>query len=332
MSGASIGRPTASHGSKVEDLVIQIPEIRDLDSPPGDLILKVQCLLENRKPTYGNYSHLSYKKLKSDWDNIVAGIRWTTQILDNLRIWNSRQLPTAVPLRVLPTLHRYIPKGGTERAIAIRLVRKYLWWSFLTDRYWRQANDRLKADYDVLVMVLKGEKNESDVPVFGGKKPDKGDIEDAGWPATRGMLNRAILAVCSLEGARDIASDKELKRNNKADYHHIFAKALRKKLGKNPNLALNCMFLDPPTNKGWAKKWPGDFLLETIQNSGFGEEEAEGEVRKRLKTHLLPEDELISARQKSGADLGQAYEDFLDARTDMVMDRIQKLLNDGELD
>ena len=290
--------------NKVDDLVSEVPAIRDLDSPVGDLVLKVQCLLENKKPTYGNYKDLNYERLNKDWDNIVAGIRWTTGVLDKLRIWNTQRLPTSVPLRVLPALHRHIPESGTAHAAAMRLVKKYLWWSFLTDRYERQANDRLKADYDALVAVLAGKKDDSDVPVFGSNKPAEDAIKDAGWPTTRGILNRAILAACSLEGARDIASNKELKQDSKADHHHIFPKAVLRRLGEEPNLVLNCMLLDPPTNKGWSKKWPGDFLLETIRNSEFTGNNAEKEVKKRLKTHLLPEGELIAARQGSGTNLG----------------------------
>lgn len=315
---------------KVDDLGNQVPLIKDLDSPVGDLVLKVRCLLENKKPTYGNYRHLNYEELNEDWDNIVEGIKWTTQVFGDLKIWNSRQLPTAVPLRVLPALHRHIPKSGTKHAIAMRLVKKYLWWSFLTDRYERQANDRLKADYDALVTVLKEESDESVVPAFGSNIPAEGDIKDSGWPTTRGILNRTILAASSLGGARDVASDKELKQSSRADHHHIFPKSVLRKLSKNPNLALNCMFLDPPTNKGWAKKWPGDFLLETIQNSGFEGEEAKKEVKKRLKTHLLPAKDLIAVKEGAGIDLAQAYDAFLERRADMVMGRIENLLKVGE--
>lgn len=317
---------------KVDDLVIQVPTIKDLDSPVGDVVLKIWCLLEDRKPTYGNYRRLNYKKLSEDWDKIVAGIGWTVEVLDDLRIWNTQRLPTTVPLRVLPAIHSYIPKSGTAHATAMRLVKKYLWWSFLTDRYERQANDRLKEDYDALVAVLTKGENEASVPAFRSDRPDEDAIKDAGWPRTRGILNRAILAACSLGGARDIASNKELKQDSKADHHHIFPKAVLNKRQKDPNLALNCMLLDPPTNKGWSKKWPGDFLMETIQNSGYRGESAEKEVKKRLKTHLLPEDELIAVRERAGVDLGEAYDRFLNKRSTMVMERIEKLLKDGELD
>ena len=321
---------------KVDELVSQVPAIGDLDSPAGDLVLKVQCLLENKKPTYGNYRRLDYQKLNKDWDNIVAGIRWTAEVLSDLRVWNAQRLPTAVPLRVLPALHRHIPRSGTEHATAMRLVKKYLWWSFLTDRYERQANDRLKEDHDALVAVLTKGEDEANVPAFQSTKFIKDDIKNTRWPKARGILNRAILAACSLGGARDIASNKELKQDSKTDYHHIFPKAVlrppgKEPIGEEPNLALNCMLLDSPTNKVWAKKWPGDFLLQTIQASGFSGKNAEEKVKKRLKTHLLPAEDLVAVQEGSGIDLAQAYDAFLNRRADMVMDRIEKLLTLGEL-
>ena len=141
----------------IDELKDDIPSIVSLEEPVGDLVLKVQCLLEGKKPTYGYYSKLDFESLKNNWPRIQAGIEWATETLSEFNIWDARRLPTAVPLRVLPALHQDIPKSGHARAQAMRLVRRYLWYSFLTDRYDRQANDRLKEDHDALVKVLKNE-------------------------------------------------------------------------------------------------------------------------------------------------------------------------------
>ena len=112
---------------KISDLISNVPAIESLDSPVEELVLKVQCLLEGKRPTYGNYVQLDFRKLNEDWENIVQGIAWTTEVLGDLRIWNEQRLPTTVPLRVLPALHRYIPQSGTAHATAMGLVKKYLW-------------------------------------------------------------------------------------------------------------------------------------------------------------------------------------------------------------
>ena len=316
---------------KVDDLINEVPAIEALDSQVGDLLLKVQCLLENKRPTYGNYENLNFTQLTKDWGQISEGVKWTTELLGDLRIWNEQQLPTAVPLRVLPALHRHIPRNGAGRAKALRLIRKYLWSAFLTDRYEIQANDRLKVDHDTLVSVLNENKKESDVLTLQCEPPTVEAIKKAGWPKTRSRLSRAILVACSLGGAKDIASNEESKQASEVDYHHIFPTAALRPTQVNDNLALNCMLLDPPTNREWSKKWPGDFLLLTIRNAGFEGDEAEEEVKKRLATHLLPEDQLLAVRERSGTDLALAYDEFLDCRAKMVEARIKHLLSKGEL-
>ena len=316
---------------KVDDLICGVPEIEALDSQVGDLILKVQCLLENKRPTYGNYSELDFTELARDWGQISEGVKWTTDLLGYLQIWNEQQLPTAVPLRVLPALHRHIPQSGAKHAQAIRLVKRYLWSAFLTDRYERQANDRLRVDHNALVDVLKGKKIESDVPALKYGPPTINAIKEAGWPKKQGILSRAILVACSLGGARDIASDEELKQTSKVDYHHIFPTAALPSQAED-DLALNCMLLDPSTNKEWSAKWPGDFLRLAIQNAGFEGDEAEEEVKKRLATHHLPADQLLAVQEGSRTNLSVAYAAFLNYRAKMVKARIEHLLKKGELD
>ena len=316
--------------NKVEELKEDVPTIEDLESEVGDLVLKVRCLVTGKKPTYGNYAKLDFKALKNDWKKIIDGITWTTQMLSELHIWDDKRLPTVVPLRVLPALHRHIPERGASHAKAIRLIKKYLWWSFLTDRYERQANDRLKEDFDTLVDVLQGKKDELDVPAFSCDKPTKMNIKAAGWPKARGLLSRAILVACSLSGAKDIASNRPLRKGQNVDHHHVFPIGALKTSKKEPNFALNCMLLEPLTNKEWAKKWPGDYLIEMVTASGGSWSNPEKEVENRLETHLLPPENLIPIKETPRVDIGKPYNAFLERRAELVMMRIEALLINGE--
>ena len=61
-----------------------------------------------------------------------------------------------------------------------------------------------------------------------------------------------------------------------------------KAIQEKANYALNCMLLEPYTNREWAKKWPGDYLIEMVNDSEKHWDNPEEEVEKRLDTHLIP--------------------------------------------
>lgn len=165
------------------------------------------------------------------------------------------------------------------------------------------------------------------MPVFKSERPNEEDIKEAGWPKGRGRLSRAILVACSLDGAMDIASNRSVLQKEKVDHHHIFPKAPLKATEREPDLALNCMLLEPLTNKEWSKKWPGDYLIEMVDASKFPDPEKE--IANRLNTHLLPAQKLISTKDDPESDLGSLYDEFLHERVKLVMKRINKLLARG---
>ena len=319
---------------KTDELKNKIPIIENLDPDVGDLVLKIHCVMSDKVPTYGQYKALDFDDLLLQWPKIVEGINWTVEHLNKLYIRTGKRLPTAVPLRVLPALYQHIPKRGQKHARAMRIVKKYLWWAFLSDRYQKQANHRLKEDYDDLSAYIKKEKNEEDIRIFKSTTPDKETIKTEGWPKSRGILSRGILTACSLGGAKDITSARDLAESDDIDFHHIFPVAILKKFEIKPDVALNCMLLDPSTNKEWAKLLPGDFLRKAIAESGCGKPERE--IKKRLKTHLLNHEHLlpveadnIDTNDKNAIE--KAFSKFLDSRATEVMSRINVLLEKGDL-
>ena len=323
----------------VDSLAKKVPGIVDLEGEDGigDLALKIGCLSQNKKPTFGNYRRLNMASLKENWEELCKGVKWAVGVLNKEKIWFERYLPSSVPLRVLPALFPYMPKHGDDRAKADRLVRQYLWRAFFTDWYERQANDRLKKDYDALKEALdrKTFKCPPTGNIFGRSLPDAQQLLDEGWPKEKGILKRAILAVCLREGARDVASDREISREAiresapryERQYHHVFPRALlRKKANEsNPDLALNCMLLEEPTNNAWRDQWPGDYILERIRESGLEGEKANDALRSRLKSHLVPPDLIIKAVAKSQMPLAKTYEDFLQQRAEIIAEKIKQL-------
>ena len=294
----------------------------------GDLVLKVACLFQGKMPTYGNYRNLDMQLLMDQHDKILSGIKWATEIVNKQKIWKERQLPTSVPLRVLPALHQFLPQHGDDRAKADRLVIQYLWRSFFTNRYDRQANSRLKKDYDALRRSLENKKYSCSAEIFSEPLPKKEDLLSEGWPRSRGIRKRAIIAICNKQGARDVASNVELNSVNNRHYHHIFPRGLFKRLNiKNcdPELALNCMLIDEPSNLDWSARWPGDYILERIENSGLSGKDAKQELRSRLESHLLPSDIIVNATEDKKKLAANIYKNFLNKRANLVVDRMKEL-------
>ena len=320
----------------VEQVKESVPELETLNPTKiGDLVLKSECVTQDKKPTYGGYMDIDFSKLNDERSERIKAIGWTVDQINRLKIWKNRQLPTAVPLRVLPSLYKYMPNRGTEVGRAMKIIRIYLWSAFLTDRYDRQANDKLKIDFDCLRDSLRNPTKEPQVPALSSAPPTIDEIKSAGWPKSRSRLSRAILAVCCQSGARDIASNEEIGPDGHDDYHHIFPKSILRPLDCDADLAVNCMLLTEHTNRRqWLKKFPGDFLI-SMQEGAIMKQSVPsptGEIKARLATHHVPEEMLLSVTKSATQDIKAAYDQFVIERAEMIKARIANLLAKGEIE
>lgn len=323
--------------SFVDEVKASTPELEALNpNRIGDLILKSECVTQDMKPTFGNYLELDFHEFSGNKNNRIDAIRWAAGEINRLKIWKNRQLPTVIPLRVLPSLHQHIPRDGTPHARAMKIIRRYLWCSFLTDRYDRQANDRLKIDYDELCDVLQDPNKEpTSIPALSANPPTFNEIKNARWPRSRSRLSRGILAVCCQGGARDIASNQEIGPDGHDDYHHIFPKATLKDSTCEADLVVNCMLLTVHTNRRqWLKKLPGDFL-DSMKNDAIMRQSVTDPavaIKSRLATHHVPVDLLMNVKESPTIEIKTIYHRFIDARAEMIQARIDKLLREGEVE
>ncbi len=318
----------------VEEVRESVPELEVLNPTKlGDLLLKSECVEQGNKPTYGGYMKIKFSKINDERAKRIEAISWTVNQINRMKIWKNRQLPTAVPLRVLPSLYKYMPAHGTEFARAMKIIKIYLWSAFLTNRYDRQANDKLKADYDCLRDSLKDPT--AAIPAISAAPPTVAEIKNARWPKSRSRLSRAILAVCCQGGARDIASNEEIGPDGHDDYHHIFPRATLRKLDCDPDLAVNCMLLTEHTNRRqWLNKLPGDFLVSMQEDAIMKQSvpNPTSEIKTRLATHLVPEEMLLNVTKSANQDIKAAYDQFVTARAKLIEARIARLLDKGEIE
>jgi len=325
----------------IERLQEEVPEIDSIEGKTtrsggiGNMALLGSCLIQGIRPTFSNFMKLDMSKLSEDWDVFCDGVKGTVELLDDLKIYNGKVLPTHVPLRVLPALWREIPEGGDARADAMRIIRAYLWRSFCTQRYSRQANNRLHADFERMKKLFRDENFPPADKVFTAKDdfavPSADDLLHHGKGAL-GVITNGILVASIQGGGNDIADGEKYSRSNcdSRQKHHIFPKALLKKAGgHDPDLALNLMYISGFTNRTVGAKYPGDYLLDRIERSRG--QNPDSIVRQRFESHLIPVDALMKCTQANSKSrsLESMYTAFIKARAKLVAAAIKKLC-DGE--
>jgi hypothetical protein len=213
-------------------------------------------------------------------------------------------------------------------AKAEKLLRRYLWSAFFTDRYENTAASRAFADFKAIKALLKKPGFTDDelvtVPALNRSEFPLADVDSlmaAGWPKAAGIEARAILAVTTYLGAIDFADHKTATYDSiqKREYHHVFPDALLSEADIPSHLALNCALITWKTNRMIGRKDPLEYLQERVQWAD------KSVVRERLKSHLISFDLLSKAHYADleGASFKQRlagdFNEFLRDRANLVV-------------
>ncbi|MDQ2922315.1 MAG: hypothetical protein M3R52_12000 [Acidobacteriota bacterium] len=275
---------------------------------PSDLMLSVSALLQLKAPTRSSFLSKGFSDgLVKSWEITKAGIKKAIQFLEQERIFDGKRLPTDVIVAPLAALWGISPRGLDAEGEARILLRKYLWRACFTERYERTSATRALADFRGLKAVLEG-RTDAQPPIFNEQDWQLPLIEQfisAGWPTLKDRLPRAIICLSLRGGGDDLADGSPATREHLAEreYHHLFPVARLKQQGRENReiyKALNCALVTWKTNRNISAKTPERYLAERREGTSLGEEE----VRRRLESHLVPYDQLITSD----------YEDFLLAR------------------
>ena len=326
--------------AKIELVNDQIPKLANFISEHkiGDLLLKVACLRTGRPPIE---SHFRNDKVLEDvldnFESITKGIEWTIDFLDNEKIWDSQRLPSEIPFRVIPALYEFVPKNGDHLAETEKIIRKYLWRCFLSDRYETTAATLLKSDYDGLKGILNmlnadvQLEPKKTIPIFNNsvKLPNFKDIQSAKWPRYKNRIARALLAISIKRSGRDLVTNVPIsaKKINNLQYHHLFPKGYLNNSNlkiETGDLMMNCVLIQAKSNQKLSSKPPLEYLKARIGGT-TNSKIKESDIQSRLSSHLVPYEELC----KVSGSIKDDYENFIDARTKLFIEPI-KCLTDGE--
>lgn len=287
--------------------------------PLEELALYSGALLQERAPTNANYMSKDFGgRLIDAWDRLLRGVKRTADFLEQERVFDAQRLPTDVAIPVLVALWADAPDGLDAEGRARQALRKYLWRSFFSTRYEKSTNSRSLVDYTELKAHLAAQGSatptifsESEYPL-----PSAAELPSAGWPKKKDRLGRAILALALRHGGLDLADGSAVSRANlaKREYHHLFPAAHLQRL-KIPSdriaLSLNCALVTWRTNRNIADKGPEKYLAERLDGTGVDAIE----IRERLKSHLIPFDEMAAGD----------YPAFLNRRAEMIVAEMLRL-------
>jgi len=329
-------------GESLHDLVSklteEVPETTQYKSAE-DLILDVAALMQDRAPNQAGYAGINLEKMISEWDVLVDNVRFMVEFLESECIYDNRRCATDVILPVLAALAFHLPTNPDALGNAKRVLKKYLWRSFFTNRYDRAAATAAINDFRALRRALDC-GDEIDIPAFNDDAhpiPTPEQLVTAGWPKNKNSLARAILALSLKAGARDIADDAPITREHleQREYHHLFPDSLLRDAGlkeEQSYRALNCALITWRTNRKISNKEPVEYLRERSEANSLGERDLD----RRLQTHLIDpgslrvggwtdgSGKLISERVLSD------YNRFLEERANIVHHFVQQVCDGRE--
>ncbi|MCY1190869.1 hypothetical protein D9M71_109000 [compost metagenome] len=280
----------------------------------SDLILSTSALLQEKIPNTRGMVEMSKQLMLDNWSTLERGLERMAALLAGQGVYDATRLPTNAVLAVLAACYAQIPEHGDFLGKAEKVLRRYLWSSFFSDRYENSAASRAFADFKALKLLLqKKDFTNGDlaaVPVLDRAQHPLATLDElmsAGWPKGTGIEARAIMAVTTYLGAVDFADHKPASYESLQgrEYHHVFPDALLAEANIPSYLALNCALITWKTNRSIGRKDPLDYLKDRVEWAG------EDTVRQRLKTHLINYDDL--ARAHYGAVSGDEFVELLNA-------------------
>jgi hypothetical protein len=300
-----------------------------------DLILSTSALLQDQPPNNRGMIDMDKAVLVQNWPKLERGLERMAAFMASQGIYDYARLPTNAVLAVIAASYEFIPNDGDFLAKAERLLRRYMWSSFFTDRYENTAATRAFADFKAIKALLQKQVftnvDEATVPVLNRSDHPLADADSllpAGWPKGTGIEARGILAVTTYLGAHDFADNQKASFESiqNREYHHVFPGALLSEAEIQSSLALNCALITWKTNRVIGRQDPLRYLEERVAWAGAGE------IGERLKSHLIPYDLLSKAHYQNlegtqlKAKLSADFSAFLHRRAGLVVKAIEQLV------
>ena len=316
----------------VEGLRAAVPRAADYADLPS-LVLDVVALRQDRSPSQAGYRGIDYTRMVTEWELVENGISGMVTFLEEESIFDDQRLPSYTAIPIVAALWEHLPTQPDELGNARHLLRRFLWKAFLTSRYEQSSATNALQDYRGLRRVLTKDSGEEAVPILSEESfpsPTTEMVLRADWPKRKSIQGRGLLALMLKAGAEDLADGARAtvrsitSKDRPREYHHLFPASTLEDAGIPDDQiyrALNCALITWRTNRTISNKDPIAYLKERADSNALGEVE----LRRRLRTHLIPYSELAVGYQGLADEdrrsrVTDDYIAFLESRAQLLAD------------
>ena len=316
----------------------------------GEWLIKIACLKSGLK--------LSKKNYEKALDDLYRGgnderARRVQQLESNLKgalsfaeengAPTASTLPSVVPIHVIAALQDDLNKLKTDRKQRGRkLLSRYLWRSFFSNRYEQQANDRLFEDFkklqEDLVGLANGKDPNMDSPIFSKSEVQifskEHLIKSVPWLTEKSSLSRAVVSLVLAQDSKpkDWATGepltplrvRELDNKGELHRHHVFPKDFLSgsDMSERADHGLNGVVLKAETNITLSKKDPQIYLKERCDVGRL----TEADLKATVEGHLVPYNSLVKLMRPDGGEIPieDRYQQYIEERANILAVEIKK--------
>jgi hypothetical protein len=247
---------------------------------------------------------MNVEQARAGWDAAARGLcNVLTMLRDDCGVLAPGLIPYTtmlIPMAAVWASQRHVT-GANEGANRLKLLR-WFWCSVFGQRYENSPNSQAEKDYGELRHWMDGGPPPESVADFALDSLKLREIR----PRQRAVY-RGTMCLILQNGALDFHKRGKIHaqllgdKQNPVDDHHVFPRAYLDKRdypAKLRDCILNRTYIDRKTNHRLSKRAPSDYFGEIREKHGTKE------TTELLKSHLLPEQQLLTDN----------FEGFLKAR------------------
>jgi len=287
-------------------------ESKDFGDIPEKIILQCLSAILKGSTTTKTILSLSPADVRATFPNLTGGLERAIDFLStHLRVSSLEFLPHLQQIVGLTYFFALTKSVSSDQQKAIS---KWFWVTTFSRRYSAQTDEKMDEDIQMFGEIAKGNQ-----PVFSARYATSVDAKliRRETLSKQSPLSRAFLLLLAQHQPLDLTNGvrvditQALSKFNRKEYHHIFPRAFLKKRGVKTddiNSLCNYCFLPAVSNRRISSKAPSDYFSTIVPAAHRGD---------IFETNLLPNAHHIYA--------GDSYDDFLDARADLVMAAVGRL-------